>query len=418
MSDNQDSHSVSEMFDAPDSMFDDITLPEVTDRTAEEAIAAAEAKEASKQPNVDTTKVAEPEADEQPEPEAKVDEKEAAQDAVPAPVQSKKEIKFKVGDDEVALDEGASLEVRVDGKKQTVALKDLIQNYAGKIPIEKRLQEVAEARKVEAKRAAEIEAKIQRHASLINRMYESMQKGDLLGAIALQFEAAGRKEDPYEVVRQLRAAFREQAKNTEHMSEHELAAFELQEKNAYLQRKHEDLLKQMDSEKAQAQFQERVAKAMGSVNATMDDYVRERDGLKEQYKLRGMDPEQITPETVASHIYHVRKYESARDILRSVDPDVNLQDPKTQKVWDSIVQMQNANPDWSEDDIKEIVQTAMNKKRSASVSQKVAKAPVPTVAIAAAKAKTAPVNPKQQRQLAILKQDPKAYGEFGEDDLF
>ncbi len=415
-------HSVTEILSAPDSMFDDIQLPDdKPDRSAEEAIAAAtQADEAEaggqskpslkeKQDAVDA-KAAKPEAEDE--------QQEAATEAVPAPVQAKKVINLKVGDEDVALDEGASLEVRVDGKKQSVTLKDLMSNYSGKIPIERRLQEVAEARKVEAKRAAETEAREKRISGHIGRFIESAQKADMLGAIATAFELSGNKADPFEALVQLQDAQMEIAKQMLDMTPEQLAYARQQQKNAYLQSKYDGLMKARESEKAEAQFQERVSNAIKSVDTTMEEYVEKRDQLKKDFKARGIPETEITPELVANHITVVKRYESARDILKAVDPDANLQDPKVQKVWDSIVQMRNANPDWSDEDITEIVQTAMNKKQGASVSAKIAKAPVATVAIAAAKAKTAPASSKQLRVESLLKQDPRAYGDFGEDDLF
>jgi hypothetical protein len=331
------------------------------------------------------------------------EEAEEAEPATPAAPKGK-QVAFKVGDTEVPLDENAKFTWKVDGKQEDITLKDLIANYAGKIPVEKRFAELDKARQQEAKRVQEFEGTKTRHSAAISAMHKNVTEGKIFEAIAGMLELSGSKADPRQFVKTMRGELIKQAQTIAQMSPEQLAMHEKDEEFSYLKSQHDRLVQQRDQESAQLAHRERVNGAMQSVDATLEQYTNTKTFLEKAYKERGWDEKTLTPEAIAQHFGKVRTYEETKAILTRVDPEL----VKNDKLWDEVTEMKLRNPTWSDKDIEDVVRAGVSQKRSTAVSKKVAKSPVATVATAAVKAK--PVLAKAKKaQDAALKQDPSAW---------
>ena len=330
-----------------------------------------------------------------------------------APAVQAKKVTFKVGDQDVPLDEDAKFQWKVDGKREDITLKDLITNYAGKIPVERRFAELDKVRKEDAQRIQQFENTKARQSHLIHDMHSRVQKGDMFGAVASMLEMSGSKADPRQFINELRTGMIEQAQKLASMSEAERAVLDEREQREYLQARYDRLLQQQDQEKAQAAQRDRVSAAMQSVNATLEDYASNKAQLEQAYRERNWNVADVTPEKVASHIKDLRDYGAVREAMIEVDPELVNND----KLWEHGVYLLRQNSDWTKEDLRDVFAEAAAQKRGKSVGQKVAKAPVATVAAAVAKAKTAPVSEKQKQKQLLLQQKPESYGSFDESDL-
>lgn len=341
------------------------------------------------------------------------DTAKATQAKADAVNEAKKAVKFKAGDKEIALDENAVFEWKVDGKKQPIALKDLIANYAGVVPVQKRLEEVSKARKEVAAQNAQFEDTRQRHSRLITDMHSNVTQGKVFEAVANMIEMAGSKTDPREFVRTLRDGLIQQAQELAKMSAYERAVLEEREAREYSESKYNRLVSQQKQQAEQAAYHERVNKAMLSVGATMEEYAETKAFVEQTYRDQKKDLSQVTPEKIAQIHKDTKDYRTARDAMK----EVGLDPEKDGQLWDLAVQTYRLNPGWTQEDLRDTLKEAATIKRSKSISKKIAKAPVATVAAAAAKAKTAPVSDKAKQRANALLQDPAAYGEFSEADL-
>lgn len=321
------------------------------------------------------------------------------------PAKATKTFSFKVGDKDVPVEETATYIAKIDGKDQPVALKDLVQNYAGKIPWERKYQELSNERKKAASEVTTFEQTRQRHAQLITNMHKSAAEGKVFDAVSSMLEMTGldKKIDAREYVRNLRGALMEQAKQLNSMDEHQRALYEANEERDYLKSRNERLTQLREQEQAQSAFQERVAKAVQDSGATLQEYVQTRDWLVQTLKAKNGDVNQVTPEFVTNHIRDVRDYQVARDALTAIDPELI----KNEKLWDQAVYFKRQNPDWTQEDLTSVFREAAEQKRSKAVSQKVAKAPVATVASVGTKPKTAP----------RIATKPSEFGAFTSEDL-
>lgn len=323
---------------------------------------------------------------------------------------------FKQNGKDVALDENSVITHKVDGKLEQIPLKDLIANYAGKIPVEKRFAELDKARKQDAQRIQEFESVRTRHSSLINEMHQNVQQGKIFHAVANMLTMAGSKADPREFVRTMRAALVEQASKIAQMPEHEQALHEQKEEYEFLKAEHDRVLRTQAEQAAQAAFRERVDGAIKRVGATMEEYADAQNYAKQWYRERGKSESEIaqlvTPEAIATQIQDTRLFKTAQDSIVDVDPKLASND----KILDHLVFLQRQNPEWTKTDLVDVLRDGMGLKQSVAVSKKVTKAPVATVAKAAVKAKSAPVVQAKAKKSAALMQDPKSYGTFDDMD--
>lgn len=395
----------------PDEIFDSNAndLPPVPD-DVDSAITLAAASQEAEEPS--TTDENEQSSESEGEPSETI---EAVAETKPAVVVPKtKQVTFKVGDKAIALEEDAKIDWKVDGKVETIPLKDLISNYAGKIPIEKRFNELNQARKQDAARVTEFENTRTRHSTLIRDMHENVSKGKIFDAVANMLEMSGIKDDPQTFVQSMRNAMLEQAQQLSSMSPEERKLFEANERISFLQAKHDRFLKQRETEQTQTEFQGRVNKAIESVNSTLEEYVEMKKFLESDFQAKKRDVSLITPEFISERIKDTKDYTTARDALNEVSSDI-LKGSDKDKFWDQAVFLLRQNPTWTKDDLRDVFKQAIDQKRSSTVSKKIAKSPVAIVAAAEAKAKASPQNSKQKISAIRASQDPSAYAQLPAD---
>lgn len=323
--------------------------------------------------------------DEQSEEEVLDDKVKAAATAKVAAGSEAKKLSFKQGDQNVELLEDAVVEWKVDGKPTPVPLKDLLQNYSGKVAWEKRFNEVAEQRKQFADISRSFEAEKARHSSAINDMHKAASEGRTFDAVTAMLKLTGTTQNPRDYVMNLRNGLIKQAAEMSKLTPEQRQAFEDREEIAYLKSQSEQTVQQRAQEQAQVAFQERVVKAISSVNSTTEEYAKTREWLAENGpKLLGKewDPKTLTPEYVANQIRDVRDYSTAKEALNAVDPELI----KNETIWKQAVEFLRSNPDWTVEDLKDVYRQATSEKRSQAISKKVAKAPTATTAkVSAAK---------------------------------
>ncbi len=345
------------------------------------------------------------EEQEQPGAEAKAAE-------TPNPVaKAVKQLTFKAGDKAVPLSEDAKIEWKVDGKTETPTVKELLNNYAGKQSWERKFNEVANQRKQAVNDINEFQAVRQRHSALITDMHEKAAKGQVFEAVQSMIDMTGQggKIDAREYVRNLRNALMKQAQELSALSPEQREIYETKEEQAYTKSRYEKVLAEREQEKNQRNYTERVNTAIQASGSTAEEYTKVRDYLLEHGPKNGLKPQDLTPEYIRDNIRNVRDYRSAKEAIEAVDPNLM----KNEKVWDHAVYLLRQNPDWTQEDLKEVFKTAVASNRTQTVSKKVGKSPVATVATAGVVA----ASNKKATAAKKAKSAPGAFGEFTADDL-
>lgn len=353
------------------------------------AAVAAEAEDATSDeaaPDAVEAAVAD-DAETDTEPAIADEAKKAAADAVVAAAAAKKarQLTF-TGEDgkPVALAETSVIEHKVDGKPAKVPLKDLIENYAGKVAWDRRLQEVAVQRKEVAEKAVTTQKQIDRHRSLITDMHKNVLERKTFAAVQNMLDMTGAKVDARQYMTELREQVVAQAQELDKMSPEQRALYEQQEQFNYSQEKHNREVQQYRQEQTEKEFHGRVAKAIETAGTSTEEFVQTADFMRQAYAKTGRDPATITPEDVAEQISSTRDWKLVQDAMNAVDPEL----VKDQNLWKDMVEMSRSNK-WTQKDLEEIFQKAVSEKRSKALSNKVAKSPRTPAAASAIKAKTA-----------------------------
>ena len=326
--------------------------------------------------------------------EATGDDKKGEQKNPPATPPAGKQLKFKVGDGkEVDLDETAQVEWKVDGKPTPIAIKDLLQNYSGKVAWEKRLNDVALERKQVRTEKETFSGERDRHRNLITDLHKKVGEGKMLEAVSSLVQMTGLKVDPRQYVTQLRSKLIEQAQQLAAMSDEDRARHEINEEREYLRAQQQDWTQRQQAEQSRKAFEQRVATVIQKSGMSEDEFGETYNWIKERVAGQGGDPNQVTPEYVAEHKATKQAYETARDAIAAVEPDaIDGQVVKDEAKWDRLAALAKAHPEFTAEEFAEMYRETRKAKLAKTVSKKVNQAPTRTAATAAIKAK-----PKTQR---------------------
>lgn len=377
--------------DVFESDLSDVSIPGFDDAPAAEGAESQEAAVAG-----DESQEAAPTTEEQAEgtPAADAKAAEAAAQAATA-----KQFAFKQGEQEIKLDETALLPVKADGKVQEVPLKELVNNYAGKVAWDKRMNDAAMLRKQVTQERTGFEAEREKHKSLITNLHSKMKEGKTLEAVSSLVQMTGLKIDPREYVKSLRESWIAQAQQLAQLSPEDRARFEFEEDREYFKAQQQSWQQQREAEQAAKAFEQRVANVIQQSGMTHEEFEETQQFLAERTRAEGGDPKLITPEKVAEHKKMVRAYTTARDAIAAVDPDaVENGLVKDDDRWNKLAALVTAHPEFSAEEFAEMYREARKSKQAAAVSKKVTKAPTPTAATAALRAK-----PKQQADVDVTK---------------
>ncbi len=292
-----------------------------------------------------------------------------------------RKLKLKAGDREVELEENAQLEWKVDGKPTPVTVRELLDNYAGKVAYEKRFQQVANDRKAYDADRKTFEAARDRQKSLVLDMYEKTKAGKTFEAVQSLIDMTGLKVDARDYVKQLRESLIGQAKQLAEMSDEQRAVHELNEERDYLKAQYAKLSQQREQEEAQKAFQTRLATVAEQNGVPYDEFAQTHEWLRQQVRANNGDPNTITPEYVVEHRRNLKAYEVARDAIAAVEPELVRDGLITDEArWDKLAQLAKAHPEIDAQEFAQLYRDSRQKKNAVAAAKKLEKAPVSTPA--------------------------------------
>jgi hypothetical protein len=341
---------------------------------------------------VGSSELPEPAAEVEAAPESEVEQAEAEE----APAQKAEEekspetaaqaaarlIKFAVGEGkESEIPETATVTWKVDGKPTEIPVRELLDNYSGKVAYEKRFQSLANERKAFDTDRRSFESARDRQKSLVVDLYEKTRAGQTFEAVQSLIEATGLKVDAREYVKQLRNAMVEQAQKIAGMSPEQREVHELNEEREYLKAQYAKLHQQRQEEEAGKAFQGRVAKVAEENGYQYDELAQGMEWLKQQVRANGGDPNSVTPEYTVEHKRNVRSYEVARDAIAAVEPSLLKDGIITDEAkWDQLAKLARQHQDIDVKEFVELYRQTRQTKQAQAVGKKLEKAPVSTPA--------------------------------------
>lgn len=336
--------------------FDDVVEVEPVDEieTTDEGNDESTEEESSEEPKEEENEAIDSETD-----EVSGDEEEEKEDPEAKDEESQDESED--GDqDESGVDdvnkqiEDGSLELKIDD--ETVTLKDLKNDYIGQKEIARRFTEYDVKNK-------QLEADTTEINGYINEFASKLKDGDSIGAMSFFGEFAG--IPPYMIKEQLVAALRPEILRRESMSATEVQNEYLTNQNEYLQDQRESELKQQE-----------VSQAKKEADTLVND-LRETNGIDEQTWNEASshlektleEGEQLTPELVADTIKYGRMYEQAESVI-----DLSGEQLENKEQWiEELVNVKEKYPDFTEDDLKEVLTNALETVNKSAKEEKLAK---------------------------------------------
>lgn len=277
----------------------------------EEKVEEKTKTEKSKDLTSDTDKGKKAEKSEKQEPKSD-GKKEGEEPEVPA----RKTIKAKYADNDVELDEEAAFTVKVNGQEVPVTVKELMNNYSGKVGWDKKFSEIDQVRK----RVAAQEMKLRESSDAIKAIFEEQDPNIKMYRMAT---LAG--VDPVQFRQNF---FDEQISLLEKyhsMSEDErkadAAAYE-----AAMHKHRADTLEKSAKEKQDYEsLQTKVSQLRASHQISEQEFVAQYDRILEYVESGKGTKELLTPEFIASSIVKDRMWNAAEEKLQGLELGWNQQ---------------------------------------------------------------------------------------------
>lgn len=278
------------------------------------------------------------------------EDKEDKEDKKEEPKEEIKKVKGSFKGDSLEIPVDAVVKHTVDGKEIEIPIKELLNNYAGKVPWDKKYTELAKERNAFKQEVKVVE-------QYINNFREMVQKNDMPGALSFFAEFAG--TSPLEFKKQLREAMFPQFEQLSKMNEEQKKLFEMKEENDFLKKKTESELQKQQAQQAHSRLEQELLTIQETHKISDQDLVTAYDELVANYKG------EITPSLIAE--YHGKKmaYEKTESLLTKVDPS-HLQDAS---LVDQLAKLVEENPNFDDNDWAEVLQSAFGVKQKPSKSE-------------------------------------------------
>lgn len=256
----------------------------------------------------------------------------------------------------VAQDGELGKMVKIDGEEQFVSLKELGNDFSGQKAIAQRFNEFDRKEK-------EFDAQMQEVNDYINELGATMRDSSILGGVQKIGELVGMA--PHQLKEALLKELVPEIERRYGMSEEELA-LELQtQENNYLREQTESNNARLKVEQAQRELDLKVMDLRETHNISKQEWQEYENTLSSQYSK-----EEITPELVTSYHNFKQAENRADSIIDSFDSSYS----SDREVMDALVEQVYENPNLSDDDFREILETALGSSKKAEAEAKVEKA--------------------------------------------
>ena len=296
--------------------------------------------------------------------EEEIAEPEAQEEAGEA--EAEEEIKYKQAsfkDITQEIAEDTSFKHKVDGEEIDVTLKDLLENYSGKVPWDKRFNELNISKKEYEKAKKEYNDEKEYINNYIGEFAQKMQEGKAVEALGFLAEFAGMK--PYEFKQKLVESITPEIDRRRQLSPEQLSNETLQEQNKYLEQQRETERVKAENQQSYMELERQIQSLQQTYGIDDDTFSNAYNELSEtEYK------DKLSPELVVNYIRHTNAFTLADQIISEVQPSLS----SNQHVVDAIEKIIYDNPEYSRNEVVEIVTEIYGqekKKASKAVSKKI-----------------------------------------------
>lgn len=276
----------------------------------------------------------EEEAKEEESEDKQEESKESEEESIEEKPEGKK-LTGKLGDEKFELDTDMEIGVKVDGKRTTATIQDLINNYSGKIAFDKKFTEVDQIRQEAEAKFGEAEQAVEQFERAKQKISDDLieivtaldnAEGDPLQGVYKLLAFANR--NPLEFEQRVFSQLQEQFENFQDMDE--------TERRLYWREKELEYYKQQ----TQSSREDRANTETRTRQLQAIDYMRETAGVSKEaftqahgeiaayYKQEGIDLSEMTAEEVVEHAVMTPFYDQADEIIdvyKDIIPRDNLE---------------------------------------------------------------------------------------------
>ena len=291
---------------------------------------------------------------------AKKEPKEERKDVVDNKKEEKKEaaeaqrkmMKLLDADKELEVPEDAMVQVKINGKYESVKLSDLGKDFSGKTDWNKKYTDLDKERRLFVKGRSQVE-------SMVMKFNELAKSDDIFAPLTYLIDTG--KGDSYAYIERMRNHFQREFEESMNLSDAEKTALSYKRKLDFLESKSKSQEIQGQQENVKRQDQARIEKLLSDHKIDDNEFERVSEQLKKNTN-QDWKPENVveymTKYVPASHVEQA--------VLQKFSDKIEITDKIKDQVWDIAL----ANPEFSPDDIIEILEPflkSQNKKSKSSV---------------------------------------------------
>lgn len=219
----------------------------------------------------------------------------------------------KSGDDE---EDSKPIKVKVNGKEESVTLKDLKANYSGKVAWDKKFTELDKQNK-------EIRANNERLEKAAFKIKETFQEQDPQIRMFRMAELAG--VDPVEFFQKMTDDNIKHLEKWQSMSDDERRAEMLEYEKSYYKHQLETQNKASKAKQDQESLVAQIAQLRATHELSEDEFSKTYNDVKAAVKDGKIKPEQLTPEFVVEVAQKERLFDSISNSMKTLKLDLSPQ---------------------------------------------------------------------------------------------
>jgi hypothetical protein len=250
--------------------------------------------------------------------------------------------------------------VKINGEDHFVELSELGNDYSGQKEIQRRFSEYDRQNKEWKQQVDEVNGYINEFAV---KMQDPKQGPE--AAMSYLGELGG--IPPYEVKEQLIKALAPEIERRSMLSEAELRAEQVEAENKYLKENAERISKLRDSEQANKEFQQQSAQIRQEFSISDQEWNEAIDFLQKHPQVS--EDNLRSPEFVSNFV----RYERAENLVAEITPQVDASLLSNDNFYKAAMDEIFNNPNYTPDDVKEIIEGAYELARKDAVSKKIVK---------------------------------------------
>jgi len=252
------------------------------------------------------------------------------------------------------MDDETKISVKVDGELQEISLKEFKSGISGEKAIAKRFNEYNVKEK-------EFESQMNDVNEYINELGNTMRDASIMDGVSKIGELVGMP--PHQLKEALLREIAPELERRYGMSEEEINLELKSQENDYLRNKTESDNQRLQHEQASRELDARVYDLRETHNISSDEWKDAEATLAQA----DYSKEEITPDLVVKYTNFNRAETRSNAIIESFDSSY-LED---NEVMDALVEQVYDNPNLSDDDFRDILETALGKTKTEEAEKKV-----------------------------------------------